>query len=596
MKHHHGLEEQPLSAEVQALVDVVWKRAQERWATAMFLSRPTGSAPDFHSPAAIDLRSRQIVINETMLRDKHLLDSLEGILAHEVGHHVAYPGTLVVDARLRLVERALLPFTTFSLSNLFTDFLINEHIGHDLGPQLAAVYVAFGEPIPAPDPKAKKQAKPAHKDFAFSFVMCAYEELWQLPEGSLLQSRQAALDERFPGARAEAQLLVERLFVLGPNLTTQFLFFLSVLSRYLVMDEEEKAKRDKDDPVRKLVDDAEPADENPCPCGGGDPSPEDWAEALNPTRQEQEAFDRALKEGWLREDDAKRLGDARAFERRVAGLPGQGTANASMVPEVMAAWYRRQAQAYLLRPPPSRLKGEATVPVDLVPWEPGDPVVDVDWPATLREFGPVLGKAQPLLRERVADEEGLDTTLWAPRTEIYVDVSGSMPDPRRARNALTLAAMILTVATVRAGGSVRALLYSSDHVKLWHWSRSDVEVSRFLMHYIGAGTDFPFPVLEDSVNERHADGPLKPIRVVITDRDFDHNTNSNPKAPALLQRAGAASAPFVLLQHVPNPACVTQYKSWGLTVVAVNTMEDFPAVAAGLARALFLTDPRPSRA
>jgi hypothetical protein len=255
----------------------------------------------------------------------------------------------------------------------------------------------------------------------------------------------------------------------------------------------------------------------------------------------------------------------------------------------MAAWYRRQAAAYLLRPPPVRLKGEGTVPVDLVPWEPGDAVGDVDWPATLREFGPVLGKIQPLVRERVADEEGLDTTLWAPRTEIYVDVSGSMPDPRAARNALTLAAMILTVATVRAGGSVRALLYSTDHVKLWHWSRSDVEVSRFLMHYIGAGTAFPFPVLESSLNERHADGPRKPIRVVITDRDFDTNTQSTKDADVLLARAGANSAPFVLLQHRPDPRWVSSYQSWGLTVLAVDEMDDFPAVAAGLAKALFPT-------
>jgi hypothetical protein len=209
----------------------------------------------------------------------------------------------------------------------------------------------------------------------------------------------------------------------------------------------------------------------------------------------------------------------------------------------------------------------------------------------------VLGKALPLVRDRLADEEGLDTALWAPRSEIYLDVSGSMPNPCEARNALTLAAMILAVATVRAGGSVRALLYSGSHVKFWEWSRSDVEVSRFLMHYMGGGTDFPFAVLQESIGERHVshDGrAVKPIRIVITDRDFDVNVAGSAVAPTLLPAAAAASAPLVILQASPESGCKALYEQWGLTVVPVLTLDDFPKMAVSLARALF-PDERSSR-
>lgn len=579
---------QPLSPELEAAVASVWQRARDRWATALLLSMPVGSEPDYGSPAAIDFVTRQIVINETLLVKKGLHRSLEALVAHEVGHHVAFPGSLVVEARLRLTERALLPFAKFSLTNLFTDLLINERLGHELKDDLVAIYVAFAKDadafvdaqrkprIPMRNGSESEQPPEPRPDFAFTFVMCAYEELWKLPPGTLLGERGKLLDRQFPGARADAQLLVERLFVLGPNLPLQYLFFLSVLTRYLIVDEDDRK--------------SEPTTGNPCPCGGGEPAAEDWAEALSPTKQEEEALERALKEGWLSPDDAERLRDGRTFERRIAGLPGQGSHDASSVPEVMAAWYRRQAASHLLKPPAVRLFGEATVPVDLQPWEPGDPLHDVDWAATLREHGPVLGKALPLVRDRLADEEGLDTALWAPRTEVYVDVSGSMPDPRQARNALTLAAMILTVATTRAGGAVRALLYSGDHVKLWTWTRSDVEVSRFLMHYIGGGTAFPFDVLQASVEERAVsfDGrAIKPIRVVITDRDFDANVANDINAPTLLQRASSSSAPFVLLQSSPDPGCAARYKSWGMTVVPVQALDDFPKVAAGLARALF---------
>ncbi len=571
------LQHVPLSAEVDAAVAALWDRARARWATALMMSRPTGTPDDNPTVAAIDLRTRQIVVNEKTLRAKDLLGALEGIVSHEVGHHVAWPGSLVTHARLRLTERTLLPFARFSLTNLFYDLLINERLGDELRHQLSAVYIAFAsDDVELAVGGFSRNPTDLRQDFAFAFVMCAYEELWNLAPGTILRGRQQPLEARFAGVRADARLLVERLFVLGPNLTTQFLFFVSVLSRYLIVDESNES--------------SEPADEHPCPCGGGEPSPEDWAEALTPTKQEQEAVERALREGWLSTGDADRLRDGQLFERRVLGLPGQGTADASMVPEVMAAWYRRQAHSYLLKPPSVRLRGEATVPTDLVPWEPGDSVGDVDWAATLREHGAVLGRALPLVRDRLADEEGLDTALWAPRCEIYLDVSGSMPDPRLARNALTLAALILTVATVRAGGSARALLYSTDHVKLWRWCRSDVEISRFLMHYMGGGTTYPFAVLASSVEERHvgADGAkLRPIRVVITDHDFDQNVASEANGEALLRRAATASAPFVLLQHNSRPHLVARYRGWGLTVVEVATLDDFPRLAADLARALF---------
>src|SRR5262249_36220342 len=158
-----------------------------------------------------------------------------------------------------------------------------------------------------------------------------------------------------------------------------------------------------------------------------------------------------------------RLKDAVSLDGRIHGIPGRHGADASRVPEVMAAYYRREAERYLLRPPPIATVGEAVVPTTLDDWEAGDPAPAIDWLATLLARGERLGAVQPLKRERIADFEGHDVPLWQPRIEIYLDVSGSMPDPRVTRNAMTLAAQILCLGTVRAGGWVRALLYSSDY-------------------------------------------------------------------------------------------------------------------------------------
>src|SRR5262249_13586379 len=135
---------------------------------------------------------------------------------------------------------------------------------------------------------------------------------------------------------------------------------------------------------------------DPYSCGCGEPAPEDWADALTPGARELEAIKRALAEGWIREAQAERMrGD------RILAIPGLDSLDATRVSDVMAAYYRQQAERYLLRPPPQRRLGEAVVPTTLEDWEPGDAERDIDWLATLVQRGDRLGVVQPLRRVRL---------------------------------------------------------------------------------------------------------------------------------------------------------------------------------------------------
>jgi hypothetical protein len=174
--------------------------------------------------------------------------------------------------------------------------------------------------------------------------------------------------------------------------------------------------------------------------------------------------------------------------------------------------------------------------------------------------------------------------LWQPRLEIYLDVSGSMPNPIFELNAMTLAAQILTLGTTRAGGSVRAALYSHEPVLYWSWCRSDVEMSRFLMHYIGGGTCFPFELLRKSCDEC---GPDQPIRVVISDGDFDRNYESNDENRGIFVSAAKCSPNWILLLHRPQPERVALYRSLGAFVIVIDEFADFPRLAADLTNSLF---------
>ncbi|MDF1667341.1 MAG: hypothetical protein P1V97_36685, partial [Planctomycetota bacterium] len=245
----------------------------------------------------------------------------------------------------------------------------------------------------------------------------------------------------------------------------------------------------------------------------------------------------------------------------------------------------QQAEAYLFRPPATPGLGEAIVPTSLDDWEMGDPVRSIDWLATLSQRGPILGASVPIKRELIAEYEGHDVSYWRPRLEIYLDVSGSMPDPRRSRNAMTLAAQILTLGTVRAGGAVRAALYSNDPVCYWEWCRSEIEMSRFLMHYVGGGTSYPFQLLEKSTAECRQDAP---IRVVISDFDFDRNYKSKyKKNSVILREAVAHSHQFILLLHNSTKEFIKEYQSIGAKYVEIKEFEDFPKLAVDLTLALF---------
>ncbi|MEM9073379.1 MAG: DUF58 domain-containing protein [Myxococcota bacterium] len=536
------------SPSLEAAIAERWDAAKAHWARSLRLHLPKIDNED-PSLARLDLRSRQVFINGERIRNEGLLPSLEAILAHEVGHHARWPRTLAMTARLRLVEQQLIPVEHFSAINLFTDLLINEHLGRrGLAHELAAVYLAGGA-------NAETAA-------TFLFTLAVYEELWQLTPRALVSTGHEKLARIYPAYRSEAHLVAQDLFRLGPNIITQFLFFLSVLSRYWVADQE--------------------GDQHSDHCGCDDePSNDDWASALDPHAMEDEAVDRAEKEGWLNRDQIDRLKDARRLGQRSSGLPGHE--GSERVSAIMAAWYRRTAERYLIEPPPMHQLGGAIVPTVIREWEPSESVQRIDWITTLARRGPRYGAAAPFVREPARDRDGVSTTLWETRVEIFLDVSGSMADPTEGENAMTLAAMILATGTTRAGGWVRAHLYSSEVESRWEWTRSPTVLSEFLMNYVGGGTEFPFEVLAKSLDE----SPAQPLRVIFSDQDFDMNvTDYAPESSQLLQTAAHAPGTILVL-YSPNREMCRTYERWGLRVVPVWAEDEFPVVAANLARALF---------
>ncbi len=553
--------EEPTAEDVLA----AWPRALERWGLAIQVDTPRLD-PTSPALAYIDLTTREVVVNPVQVAELGAKDSLEAILAHELGHHLRYPHSLATQARLELLEREILPIRGYSLLNIFTDYLINCELAADpkMKHQLARVYL--GGPATAASAAA---------DPVFWFYLTCFEEAWGLDPCELTREAGGALEAQFPGVRAEAQVLAQEIPNLAPNLFTQFVYFASVLSRYQVFD-----------PEKGLP--GAGSESNPTKGDHSRPSAGDYADALGRSAQESDAIERAIREGWL---EKEKVPDKAASERaRAASLPGVLAGEPKKLAEAMALHYRRLAERYLFKPPKKISQGEPIIPSTLSPWEIGDAPKDIDWLASIGGGGVDFGVISPLKRDWIDDDPSTATPDWRIRLEIYLDVSGSMPDPKTQVNPMTLAAQVLAMSALRNGGQARALIYSTNNVKHWEWTRSEMEMSRFLMQYIGGGTDFPFAILEKSVKEC---GLNQPIRVVLTDSDFHYNlraatTGKAPAAPAIVA-AAAAKAPFVALLNNASAGdqWVNEIAAAGATTVPVADLASFPKTAAALGEALF---------
>ena len=89
-----------------------------------------------------------------------------------------------------------------------------------------------------------------------------------------------------------------------------------------------------------------------------------------------------------------------------------------------------------------------------LPWELDRPLSDIDWTASLVQ-SPVPVPGMTTLRRRMAHEPEPEGTRPLARLDLYLDASGSVPDPAKLRSPLVLAAAILTLSALRIGLAVR---------------------------------------------------------------------------------------------------------------------------------------------
>lgn len=513
--------------ELEALWSRTWTEALALWSPYLRLRPPAflwtpqeekkqGLSSSF---AMIRFLDTQVVVSLRQVKEEGLEDHALSILAHEIGHHIYAPGDLGEHARMLARMGRMLPGfedRAPEVANLYTDLLINHRLRTRHQLPLEAIYRKF-----APDMSGRRLGL---------WYLRIYELLWNLPGGTLAQG------EVTPEEEGEAVLAgrIIRRFAERPG-EAAGRFAALALGRLLADRTDQKAS------VQPWGDILRAAEGAGVPVGltRDDAAPEDLVHpALDPGLNDLPVpadADAATGEAPGTGAGGGGGGQTRSPEdyHRLLGLMGL------QMPEEEAAmnYYRELAQPLVI-PFPRRSVPPAQEPhpEGVEVWDLGRPLEKIDWLESLLRSPAVIPGFTAV--ERL---EGLSPgPEKAPRPlnlDIYIDSSGSIPDPRRVFSPLCLAGAVMALSALRAGARVRAVLWSGPGQVAGTpgFTRDQKEVFRILTAYFGGSTAFPLGQMADFYRQDKGPEALgrgeKAHLLVISDEGVDTMLTPSARIP-----------------------------------------------------------------
>lgn len=550
----------PLLARWQA----AWPEALARWSRYTRLQDPRlcdssleaakeGLSGSF---AMIRLADQRVVIDLAKVRALDLADYAVEVLAHEIGHHVLAPATATDHVRLLARLRAALPTLEAQapmVANLYTDLLINDRLQRQAGLRIADIY--------------RKMAASSSTDPAggvWALYMGIYEHLWSIPAGTLGGSVD---DERL---RGDAWLGARLVRAYAGDWLDGAGRFATLLLPYLV-----EAK--DDDRVEALMD-TRHAGAGSEPVGAGEIELGETTGAVHP------AFDPRVT-GEEGEEDANQGSESAPH---ASDLPMDRQAGQAREPfeygeilrasglnlddhELAVRYYRERALPHLVpfpklvRPETQELHLEG-----LEPWDMGDPLDELDWMQTLLQ-SPTLVPGLTTVRRAYGQAPGREPEAAPVDLDLYVDSSGSMPNPQTHTSYLALAGAIVALSALRSGSRVQVTLWSGKQqvLRTDDFVRSEDAILRVLTGFFGGATAFPIHRLRETYARRTpSDRPVHILHLsddgitTMFDQDERGGSGWDISARALEVARGGGTMALNLYQPLPENIAPDSAQGW----------------------------------
>ncbi len=488
-----------------------WREAEELWGVQVHQPQ-LFVTPQHKSTFAWFRFPPEVCIDLIELEQTGADTELATVFAHEIGHHVLAPATVRAAHKIRFqIRRALVSSGVIDperdlalLANLWSDMIINNRVHNRQRQRLRP-----GERTGIVRLWSLLSAASADSEI-FWLVKRAYERLWLLPTGSLSGARptpeSAVADAAPEAAEAEAEkteagllrlrnpeddsaLLAATVRSFERDPIRGALSFGTILAPYMLALRDGTGRAGQqatlgavgcagpiDLPGLSASDLADILADSRLsePLAPGEPGgPAGLSDATG-----------GIGPGALQ--SAPSHGQALGLSEFLALLP------AALHDQATTEWYLQQAAPLVrdLEQSSPGIRPTEVIPGPLVPWEMGEDVGDIDWPATIARSPFIIPGATTLQREY--SDEPQPETLSPVELDVYIDSSGSMPAPQRSSPAL-IAGTALILSALAGGGRVRVTSFSSPHMVHSNdrFTTDSREAIASLLTYFGSGTTFP---------------------------------------------------------------------------------------------------------
>lgn len=497
-------------------------RWQEAWPDALAVWSPYTrlSEPDWcfsagqekqsgltGSFAAIRINDHQVMISLRQVKDNELQDYGLEILAHEIGHHIFCPANLVEAGRaLVLATKALPTLETHApmIVNMWEDLLINDRLVRVHKQRHMEVYEHLN---------AKSQVPPSK---LWSLYMRAFEILWGLQPGRLNKGKLK------PSQEGDAHLVARMVRVYGEDWMSGVGGFSALCLPYFEKHDSSMKKH------FKIHFDTDGMGEG-CEVPLGIMDIGDF-DIIHPSRDPYVVgdslsgvgtpSDKNTEETALSESDGGGSGQNREpflFNQVLEALGMKLDAH-----DVAVKFYREKALPHLI-PFPTQETEESKEPLmeGLELWEVGHPMDEVDWLQSVM-ISPQVIPGLTTVKRSWGVMGGTEREREPLDLDLYVDCSGSIPNPQQQHSFLALAGAIVVLSALRTGARVQATLWSGAQQfdSTPGFVSDEQQILRVLTGYLGGGTAFPNHIIRETYqNRRESDRPVHLL--ILSDEGVD---------------------------------------------------------------------------
>jgi hypothetical protein len=532
------------------------------------------------SVAMIRLTDHALVISLAQIQAHKLQDFPLEVMAHEIGHHVYCPGDLTDHGRMLARMRRALPSKEQHaplIANLYADLLINDRLQRSAHLRMADLYKNLGS---------------GSTDKMWTFYMRIYEILWSLQKSSL------AKGDITSSLELDAQLGARLIRAYAKDWLKGAGRFAALCLTYLIEDDAKQMQQ-----IIKGWIDIRNAGAGGIPDGLVDVEEDEIEGAIHPAMDDElagidstgdsDSQDAAPVTPVLRNPGSQ--GQKREPFEYGEILRGLGV---NLSPHELAIrYYRERAVPHLVKFP-ARDIPQAKEPLieGLDVWDVGGSIDEVDWIESTIVSPQIIPGVTTVQRTyglssgSLPEREPVDLDL-------YVDCSGSMPNPQQSTSFLTLAGAIITLSALRAGSRVKATMWSGRHdfQTTQDFIRNEQDLLKILTGYIGGATAFPIHLLRETFeNRKPVDRPVHILVIsddgVDTMFDKDEKGNTGWEVSRMALEKGRAGGTLVLNlwnDWQNTPTLVRAHDELGLDIHRVQDWNQLVEFARAFSKAKY---------